>query len=445
MEFTETVVALFRLLALCATLLILLRLHLPLWLTICGGCVEVATFSGISPASWPSIIFGVLTNANFLLLCLMVFLTMLLSSVQDATGQSKKLVTGLEKHLRRPRIRLVLFPALVGLLPMPGGALFSCPMIRAAADGMEISENRKAIINYWFRHIWETAWPLYPGYALICALMQIPLTLFWRYTFPLVFLAFGVGWFFYLRDLDTSKTASWSEEPAPETEDKAGSDPGESSLWNVLLNALPIVITLAGAAVFGLLFDLFFPKLPGQTAFSVSLALAVLTALRQGRDATLVKLCKLAFNKSAARMLLLLFALFVFKDTIRIAGIVDAFSHIEANYLVIVLTFIVVPLLSGILTGIMVGFVGMCFPILIGILHATPALQEHALPLVILATIAGNCGQMLSPVHVCLVVTMEYFGTSLTGMYRRLATPVSLMMLGGSLWVLCLQLSGARF
>ncbi|MDR2056486.1 MAG: DUF401 family protein [Desulfovibrio sp.] len=454
MELSETAIALCKILAVCATLMVLLRFHLPLWLIICGGCLEVAVFSGVGPASWPNIVAGVLTNVDFLLLCMMIFLIMLLSSIQDATGQSRKLVTGLERYLRHPRIRLVLFPALVGLLPMPGGALFSCPMIRAATEGMKISECRKALVNYWFRHIWEAAWPLYPGYALICALLQIPLSLYWRYTFPLVFVALGIGWFFFLRDLDASRTARHGTEVSSSRRedilcagesDQLRNDSAGERLGGVLLNALPLAVTLGGAAVFGLFFDAFFPKLPGQAVFSFSLALGIGTALWQGRCAASIPLHKLAFNGSVARMMLLLLALFVFKDTIRVAGVVDAFSHIETNVLVIVSAFIILPMLSGILTGVMVGFVGMCFPILIGILQATPALQTHMTPLIVLATVAGNCGQLLSPVHVCLVVTGEYFGTNIADMWRHLIAPVTLFLLGGSLWVLCLYLLSAHF
>ncbi|MDR3358888.1 MAG: DUF401 family protein [Desulfovibrio sp.] len=449
MEFSETTIALCKLLAVCATLMALLRFHLPLWLTICGGCLEVAVFSGIAPASWPGLVAGVLTNTDFLLLCLMIFLIMFLSGIQDATGQSRKLVTGIERHLRHPRVRLVLFPALVGLLPMPGGALFSCPMIRAAAKDMKISECRKALVNYWFRHIWEAAWPLYPGYALICGLLQIPLSLYWRYTFPLVFCALGIGWFFFLRDMDASGTARPEADASSSRPEDATcaekSNPTGERLGDVLLNASPLAVTLGGAALFTLLFDAFFPKMPGQAVFSFSLALGIGTAFWQGRGTRSIPLHKLAFNRGMARMMLLLLALFVFKDTFRVAGIMDAFSHIETSALVIVSAFVILPMLSGILTGIMVGFVGMCFPILIAILHAAPALQAHMTSLIVLATVAGNCGQLLSPVHVCLVVTGEYFNTNLAEMWQRLIVPVALSLLAGSLWVLCLYIFGAHF
>lgn len=430
--------ALCKLLAVCATFIILLRFRVPLWLTIGAGCMETALFSNLHPYSWPSILAGVLGNADFLFLCLMIFLIMFLSRLQDATGQSKKLVTGLERHLGSKRIGLVLFPALVGLLPMPGGALFSCPMVRTAAEGTGISERRKALINYWFRHIWELAWPLYPGYALICSLLQIPLTLYWRYTFPLVFMSLGLGCFFYLRNIENSVELHTASDASQKQET-------DESLFAALLNALPVVVTLVGAGVFGLVFDRLFPNLPGQAAFSVALTLGTGTALWQGRRDLSEPLHATAFNRGMARMMLLLLALFVFKDVVRAAGIVDAFNHIGVTVPLVALTFIAVPLLCGVLAGVMVGYVGMCFPILLGVLHTTPGLSPYTAPLIVLATVAGNCGQLLSPVHVCLVVTGEYFSISLPAMLRRLALPTALFLIGGTLWSFCLYFFNAHF
>ena len=201
MDISPSLLAFGKLVLTFGVILVLLRLHVELWLTIVAGAAVVALTCGIPATGWPGLFFEVLQQQEFLIICLMVFLILMLSSVQEATGQSRLLVEGLEKHLRRPRIRLVLFPALIGLLPMPGGALFSCPMIKAASKDMAITGQKKAQINYWFRHIWELSWPLYPGYVLTCAMLDIPLSRLCQFTFPLVPLAFLVGWFFLMRDL----------------------------------------------------------------------------------------------------------------------------------------------------------------------------------------------------------------------------------------------------
>lgn len=439
MEFSAQTLATGKLFAIFAVLVVLLRLHVPLWLTIFAGALTTALLCGISPAVWPGLFASVLQQPDFLILCFMIFLILVLSGVQEATGQSHDLVEGLEGYIHSPRIRLVIFPALVGLLPMPGGALFSCPMIRDAARNMNLGPERKALINYWFRHIWEVAWPLYPGYALACTLIGIPMSRLMLFTFPAVFIAFGTGWFFFLRDLGRSLVETPAEDGACGAKTAA-----RQPLGAVLMNALPIAVTLLGAAVLGLLFKLLWPQLPGQTAFCFSLALAIATALYQGRRRMKRPLTRIAFSRNTGRIMLLLFAIYVFKDTIAQGGIVSELSHIGQSPLIVCLTVVLIPFVSGMLTGILVGLVGLSFPIIIGVLAHSP-MQEYATPLLVLALIAGNCGQMLSPLHVCLVVTGEFFSTTLPSLLRSLLLPTLVIFCCGLLWAAALYMMGVSF
>ena len=447
MDFSPASLAAGKLIAVFALLVFLLRLRVNIGLCILSGALAVALLTGISPSAWPLLIVDSLTRPDFLLLCGMVFFILLLSAVQDATGQSRKLVGGIKLYLDKPRLRLVIFPALVGLLPMPGGALFSCPMIEATAKDMGLSDEKKGLINYWFRHIWEAAWPLYPGYALVCTLVGIPLADLCKYTFPLVFLAFGVGWFYFVRDIPRARL---QEDDFCRTNDTAHQNESLSKAWadsdttakdetliQVLMHALPIGITLAGAVFFALLLGYLAPDVPGQVSFSLSLLCAIATALWQGRMRPGKHLFRLAFSRNTGRITLLLASIYIFKESIGSGGLVQDLSTFGDSSLLILLSFIIIPFVSGVLTGIMVGFVGVCFPILLAILDHSP-LKEYLLPLVVLAIIAGNCGQMISPLHVCLVVTCEFFNTRLPRVWHSLVRPSLCIFLGGLVWVLML-------
>ena len=452
MELSESFLALGKLVLTFAVILVLLRLRVQLWLTIVAGAAVVALTCGLPVAAWPGMALDVLMQQDFLIISLMVFLILLLSSAQEATGQSRLLVEGLEQHLRRPRLRLVLFPALIGLLPMPGGALFSCPMIKAAAKDMDISEQKKAQINYWFRHIWELAWPLYPGYVLTCSLLNIPLSRLCQFTFPLVPMAFVVGWFFLMRDLrpellEARTSARRQPENAPsasgDSADCGGAAKEIPSLGQVLLHSLPIVITLVGAIFFTQLFNAFLPDVPSQLSFSLALLCAIVTSLWQGRHRRERKLSSLVFTTNTRKILVLLYVIFVFKHVIMTSGLILSLGNVGSSPLTVVLSFALLPLIGGLLTGLMVGFIGVTFPILVGILHNSP-MQEYTVPLVILGLAAGNVGQLLSPLHVCLVVTSEFFTTSLTNMLRTLFVPVLVLFSGGVLWALIALALGIR-
>lgn len=152
---------------------------------------------------------------------------------------------------------------------------------------------------------------------------------------------------------------------------------------------------------------------------------------------------KIAFTPNVGRIFLLLGAIYIFKDTVAASGLVKSMSQIGSSGIMLILTFILVPFASGLLTGLMVGFVGLCFPLLIGIVQYSP-LQEYLLPMVVLAMVAGNCGQLLSPVHVCLVVTSEFFTTTLSRLLRSLVVPILALGLAGSFWAFILFLLDAR-
>ena len=458
MEISESFLALIKLILVFPLILLLLRLRMPLWLAIVAGAVAVALSCGVAPTDWPGIIFAVVRQRDFLLLILMVFLILLLSSVQEAAGQSRLLVQGLEQHLRRPRLRLVFFPALIGLLPMPGGALFSCPMIKAAAGDMGVSEQKKAVINVWFRHIWELAWPLYPGYVLACSFLGIPLYRLCQFTFPIVPLAFAVGWFFLMRDLRPASPEAQTDDRADQDHDDAQTDgafpdpasqqapcaPGRiQSLPETLLHSLPIAVTLIGAIFFSLLFGVFLPNAPGPLGFSMALFCAICVALWQGRKRMRRSFVSLVFSANTRKMMLLLFVIYTFKETIAVSGLIRSLGEFGDSAPMVVLSFVLLPFIGGMLTGVMFGFVGISFPILLGVLAHSP-LREYALPLAILGLIAGNAGQLLSPLHICLVVTSEFFTTPIPGILRRFVAPVLTLFAGSVLWVLIIAAMGVR-
>src|SRR3990172_13267276 len=76
---------------------------------------------------------------------------------------------------KKRRAVIISMPMLIGMLPSLGGAYFSAPMVKEATSGINMSQEEKAFINYWFRHPWEFIRPLYPGILLSSAVSNIPL------------------------------------------------------------------------------------------------------------------------------------------------------------------------------------------------------------------------------------------------------------------------------
>jgi len=48
------------------------------------------------------------------------------------------------------RLTSVVMPAIMGLLPSPGGARFSAPLVAETLENSVVSNQEKAFINFWF-------------------------------------------------------------------------------------------------------------------------------------------------------------------------------------------------------------------------------------------------------------------------------------------------------
>ena len=80
-----------------------------------------------------------------------------------------------------------------------------------------------------------------------------------------------------------------------------------------------------------------------------------------------------------------------------------------------ILLILIMPFFSGFILGIAVGFVGASFPLIVPLIpaHDTFTYLLYA----VLAYTFGYMGMMLSPVHLCFLVTKDYFKAGAGGSY----------------------------
>ena len=85
------------------------------------------------------------------------------------------------------------------------------------------------------------------------------------------------------------------------------------------------------------------------------------------------------------------------------------------------------PFLIGGATGISIAFVGAAFPILISIIHAMG--EDHLmLPYMLLAYTGGFIGVMLSPLHLCFILSNTYFKIKMPAVYSLLWKPCLILI-----------------
>jgi hypothetical protein len=408
-----------------AMMLIGIRNKLGLALSILLGGVVLGLFCGMELAAVLKVGALAVTEEQFLFLAAIVGLILILSDAQERSGQSRRLMAAVSGYLVNSRLRLIFFPALIGLLPMPGGAVFSAPMVKAVSAEMSMRDEDRAVINYWFRHVWELAWPLYPGVILTVSLAEIPVGTFISSTWPGVLAMFGLGWFFFLRQgvLGVGRSASIS--------------PASPRQWRtVLREGLPLLVAIVGAVGLETLISRTMPGVPFEWGVIAALLLAVLVIMVQNRLGWDF-LREVLGKKSLWTMLAVIVAIFMFKDIMATAGIVTEMARSSSGVVALFAAAFVLPFLVGMVAGINVAFVGATFPLLLGLL-TTLGMQDRIVPYLVLASFAGFTGVMISPIHICFLLNCSYFGVDLAGAWRRLVAPCLLFALSGCLlfWIL---------
>jgi integral membrane protein (TIGR00529 family) len=382
---------------------------------------------GLDAMRWPLVAARALTQDKAVFLAAIVGLILVLSEVLEASGLTTRLMDALAGYLRHPRLRLVFFPALIGLLPMPGGAVFSAPMLGSVANDMEMDPVDKVALNYWFRHVWELFWPLYPGIILTSSLAGVPLYRLVIHGLPGSVACVILGWWFLLRPgvLSLPRNAY------------VGHNSGRERLSRTLCYGAPLLVAIAGALILEGLIAWQKPHWPFEAGVVVALAAAIVVGAVQGRVSA-PRLAGFFISRHVFRMLWVIAAIFVFKDVMGEAGVIHELSEVAGTGMALFASAVFLPFLVGMVSGITIAFVGAAFPLLLGLM-SQPGLQEQMMAYLILGLIAGFSGVLLSPIHICFILSCEYFKVKIARAWRRILAPGVGLMVFGTVYFLILR------
>ncbi|MEW6266123.1 MAG: DUF401 family protein [Thermodesulfobacteriota bacterium] len=414
MLFLASMPALIKVLLALALILTLNRLKLHLGLSLFVGAVTLGLMMGLSPVKIGQGLVKSLTDSQSLSLIVIVTVILVLSRLMADIGQLDRMVESFSGLVHNVKVSSLVMPALIGLLPMPGGALFSAPMVEAAFRGEKVSPEVKTVINYWFRHIWEYVWPLYPGYVLAVSLLGVPN---WKFTLlqtPMTLIATAAGMLFL-----------WPILPGAENE--SGGAGGRGRWQDFSRQVQPIALIVLAIPAVKLIELASGLTLPGLTSVYLGLGLCLGWVIVQNRLKPRAVFSAL-FHKAVFPMVVLVLGIMAFKGLLVESRAVEQIQKEMAFWgIPPLLAVALMPFLSGMVTGIAVGFVGASFPLIVPLFP-----PGHGLDFMAYATLAfgfGYMGMMLSPVHLCLIVTKDYFSASLLKSYRHLVGPAVIVLL----------------
>jgi len=405
-------------------ILIINRFLDRLVVSVAAGALVLAVWSGHSTSTIAEITWTRFSSTNNLFLILIVFQVIWLSSQMSVTGIMADLLTAVRAKISR-REAMGVLPAVIGFLPMPGGALFSAPLVDSCdADG-SIAPELKAQTNHWFRHVWEYWWPLYPALLLAVEITGLEVWQFMLLGIPLSLGAIVAGYVFLLRRIGREKgqrTVEITREHSP----------GFFSL------VLPIVVVIVCYAAVKLGYAGLKHVWTEAWVMNRYVPMAIglfcsMLVLQKRRPLGRRQWAGIVLSRRALNMALIVVAVRIYGAFIEAplpnGELLVAQMRSEAAGWGIPLTAIVmiVPLVSGLAIGLSIGLVGASFPIVMSLLGPDPSVME-VISTTVLACGFGYMGMVLSPVHVCLIVTSEHFKTRVSHNVAGMLKPAAAVL-----------------
>jgi len=407
--------AIVRVLAVFAVVLYGMRRKLSLGSAFLLGSVLLGLLFGLKISPMARSMVHSVIYPKTLSLAVIVSLILVLSSSMERMGAMKRLLDRFQGLSSNPRVNLVVFPALIGLLPMPGGAVFSAPMVKQLGERSGLTADQLSYVNYWFRHIWEYWWPLYPGILLATTLADLNIWSFASLMGPLTLVALAVG-YLPVRGL------------APP--DRKEGKRALSHLFAFLRELLPIGIVIFLGLGTGLILSHFFPR--WTIAREAGLILALILAIGQvwfSSGAGRKDIVEVLLDRHILTMVYMVFAILVFKGMMEDTDAVSAITaELISFHVSLIFITVLLPFLVGGVVGITIAFVGSTFPILIPLVQSYGE-GPYLMAYLMLALTSGFIGVLLSPLHLCLLLSNRYFGAAMGAVYGHLRLPSLLLAL----------------
>jgi integral membrane protein (TIGR00529 family) len=378
------------LLLLFALTVVLIRFKVPIGATLIAGAIFLGIYHfGVGRDFW-SLLWRSLISLDTWRLVLTVALILTFAHIFESAGFVRSMVSSLQSFLAPAWVSRVA-PSIIGLLPMPGGAMVSAPIVKQIGEGTDTSPEQFTAANYWWRHVWETTWPLYPSIILAAAVLKVSVWDVARINFPISLTCIAVG--FMLKRIGSLN--------------RSGGRPDWLSLVGSLWPILFIVLL-------GLVFKI-------DLIISVIFVLVVVVITRKIRRPAIVDGLKSGFSVG---IITLIFGVMTLMYAIETTGVAAAFyGELLRIHIPPLLVVFVVPFMVGVLTGVTSAYIGVGFPIILPLL-GTAAVSLSAGMLMAFA--GGFMGVMASPVHLCLVLTNKYFQASLPRTLSLLILPILL-------------------
>ncbi len=363
-------------------ILIIARKSLPVAL-FCGAIV-LGLFTLPLISIMEQILYTV-SDLSIIILAIAMGIIPMIGGAMKESGQMDALVNNLRIGKRG---LMALSPAIMGLLPMPGGALLSAPILEKGGEG--VSDDLKVAINDWFRHLFVMIYPLSSALIASAKIADLNVYVAALYLLPACAFALCLGYLFFVRKVQGTLVYT-----------------SPFSFKGLLI---PLVIILIAPFLDFTLKQIFLLPIK-EIATVIGVSCSFLLSWRMSRIH--LNLRAIAQKMKPWNFGLIIIGMFVFLHIFKSSNVAQLISSIPLSPATLCVV-------AGFILGFATGRVLLPASIILPVFLTSSVLSPLAFTIIYTSIFFGY---VMSPVHPCVGVSLEYFNVSLKDFFRLLTVP----------------------
>jgi hypothetical protein len=307
----------------------------------------------------------------------------ILVNLYTNTGMVLEVQEFLRSVLKRQLLLFSLLPAILGLLPTGGAALLSAPFVNSEGEIIGMERSRRVYLNVWFRHTLVIAYPLTNMFILTIMLTNVSPIELVMILIPVTIIMFSIGYVIGLSRFKTRMVIRQNVTGSP------------LSLMPLLAAISLGIIFLRLIGIWGILFG----------------ALAGITTILLLKRPNKKKIVQSMNDRKLLMVALLLYSAMLFRSYVmgsKIPEVVGSILFIPHPALEI---------LISIFIGFFLGYPSTAIAIAFSLFAPTGHLSVTTTFLIFSSAFLGY---LISPFHLCIILTVEYMKGELLRTYKYL-------------------------
>ncbi len=366
------------------------------------ACIIMALTSGLNSKEALATVLSALTDKATIELALAVFAIGLFSTTMKEFGHLERTVEGLQNLLGSAKAAIMAVPALLGTMPVLGGAGLSAPLVDRLGDSIGLSKDTKVSVNMVFRHGMSFCFPFAPGLLLASQMTGFDVVTIIKRLWPMSLLLWVTGYFVLIRP------SGAAQEVAAGVTDDMAQLPQKKTRFSGLMVFVKYGSPLLLALILGLI-----AKWPLWLALVTGTGASFMLGMVEKNS---LPALKTLFRGSNPGQVLAMFWIMTFTRFVSISPVfTDLVAKLTSKGISPPILAAILPLAFGFGSASQVSTIGVLMPILI----PQSISNSTALFMVCLIYAASFVAYFASPLHLCQILTCQYFRVNIAQFYKR--------------------------